>query len=61
MINPETIAEEYMDNYGADASIRLKEKIQSISFQFDTMGYTSQELYEHKQLKQALKIIQDHE
>jgi hypothetical protein len=32
-----------------------------MSFQFDTMGYTSQELYEHKQLKQALKIIQDHE
>jgi hypothetical protein len=61
MISAEIIAEEYMDNYGADASIRLKEKIQSMSFQFDTMGYTSQELYEHKQLKQALKIIQDHE
>jgi len=61
MNSPETIAEAYMDNYGEDASIRLKEKIQSMSFQFDTMGYTSQELYEHKQLKQALKIIQDHE
>jgi hypothetical protein len=61
MISAEIIAEEYMDNYGVDASIRLKEKIQSMSFQFDTMGYTSQELYEHKQLKQALKIIQDHE
>jgi hypothetical protein len=61
MISAEIIAEEYMENYGVDASIRLKEKIQSMSFQFDTMGYTSQELYEHKQLKQALKIIQDHE
>lgn len=60
-MNPQEIADEYIDNYGADASIRLKEKIQSMSFQFDTMGYTSQELYEHKQLKQALKTIQDHE
>lgn len=60
-MNPQEIAEEYINNYGADASIRLKEKIQSMSYQFDMMGYTSQELYEHKQLKQALKTIQDHE
>lgn len=60
-MSPQEIAEDYIDAYGADASIRLKEKIQRMNAQFDMMGYTSEELAEHKLLKQALQYIQDHE
>ena len=60
-MTPQEKAEEYMENYGAEAFIKLQTKIQKMNAQFDMMGYTSEELAEHKILKEALKIIEDYE
>lgn len=60
-MSPQELAERYYDEYGELAYEKVQAQIQKMNAQFDMIGYTSDELAEHKALKQALKILQDYE
>jgi hypothetical protein len=60
-MTPQELAETYYDQYGSLAYEKIQHQIQKMNAQFDMMGYTSEELAEHKALKQALLILQDYE
>jgi hypothetical protein len=60
-MNPQEISETYYDEYGSLAYEKLQKEVQKMNNQFNMMGYTSEELAEHKLLKEALKILKDYE
>jgi hypothetical protein len=55
------LADYYLENYGEDALDQLQKDVNKMNQQFDAMGYTPQELRQFKDMKEAIKILQDYE
>jgi hypothetical protein len=55
------LADYYLENYGEDALEQLQKDVNKMNQQFDAMGYTPQELRQFKDMKEAIKILQDYE
>lgn len=55
------LSDYYLENYGEDALEQLQKDVNKMNQQFDAMGYTPQELRQFKDMKEAIKILQDYE
>jgi len=54
------LADFYLENYGDDAIPQLQKEVNKMNQQFHAMGYTPQELKQFKNMKEAIKILQDY-
>jgi hypothetical protein len=57
----QSLADYYLENYGEIALDQLQKDVNKMNQQFDAMGYTPQELRRFKDMKEAIKILQDYE
>lgn len=54
------LADYYLENYEENALEQLQKDVNKMNQKFDAMGYTPEELREFKNMKEAIKILEDY-